>query len=154
MIQLHRQLFGALAAVVMVGTFGLTQPAVAADMAPAAQAKADPVEAQIVHLRKQLQITDAQSQQFDAVAQVMRDNRSSHEAMVTDLRRNEKTMTAVEDLQNYGKIAQDHADGVKKLAVAFETLYGSMSDDQKKMADHVFRQHKRRAMQHASAKAQ
>ena len=48
-------------------------------------------------------------------------------------------MNAVDDLHSYEAIADAHAAGVKKLMTAFETLYASLSDAQKKNADAVFR---------------
>ena len=50
-----------------------------------------------------------------------------------------KAMTAVEDLKSYSEIAQAHADGLKNFIPVFEALYASMSDDQKKDADTLFR---------------
>ena len=151
----HRKFFGTLAAAAFAGTLALAMPAMADDVAPAAHTHhhakpgQDPVEAQISRLRNQLHITDAQNDAFNAVAQVMRDNRSAHEALVQQKRQNVATQSAVDDLNNYADIAQAHADGVKKLAASFATLYGSLSDDQKKAADDVFREHKRRMMHHA-----
>jgi Spy/CpxP family protein refolding chaperone len=156
MIHLPHKLFATAAAIAVAGALSLAAPAVAADAATAAQVRngSNLVEAQIARLHDQLHITDAQSAQFNAFAQVMRDNRNAHEALVKEKRRNEKTMTAVDDLNNYAEIAQAHAEGVKTLAAAFATLYASLSDDQKKTADEVFRQHKRRAMRHVMKKPQ
>ena len=39
----------------------------------------------------------------------------------------------------YAKTMDAHADGVHKFATAFQPLYDSMSDAQKKTADEVFR---------------
>jgi hypothetical protein len=107
------------------------------------------VEARIKDLHDKLQITDAQSAQWNDVAQAMRDNAKTHEEMIKEMRKNEKTMSAADDLNAYAKLAQAHADGVQKLAAAFNTLYGQMSPAQKKAADAVFREHRRQAMHHA-----
>jgi hypothetical protein len=48
-------------------------------------------------------------------------------------------MTAVDDLKSYQKHAQAHVDGLKNLIASFATLYAAMSDDQKRIADDVFR---------------
>ena len=48
-------------------------------------------------------------------------------------------MNAAENMQSYAQIAELHAQDTQKLAAAFQTLYGSMSDAQKKNADTVFR---------------
>ena len=64
-----------------------------------------------------------------------------------------RTMSAVDDLETYQKIAQAHADGLQKLVTAFQPVYDSMSDDQKKNADQVFGQFEgHRGMTKASAK--
>jgi hypothetical protein len=49
-----------------------------------------------------------------------------------------QSMTAVDDLKTYQKFAQAHVDGLKNLTSSFETLYNSMPDPQKKVADQVF----------------
>jgi hypothetical protein len=158
MIHLHHKLLGAIAAATIACTSALVVPAMAADTAPTTQSRAktgiDPVEAQVTRLHDQLHITAAQTEQFNALAQVMRDNRTSHAEQVKEKRQNEANMTALEDMQAYAEIAQNHADGAKKLATAFETLYSSLSDDQKKAADEAFRQHKRRVMRHVTQKSQ
>ena len=145
-----RQTLAAVVAFAVMGAGAL--PALAADQAPQAAPSAsarqhhggDPVEAKIADLHGKLQITDAQAGQWNTVAQVMRDNDKGYAQLVREKRQNEKTMTAVEDLRAYQQIAEAHADGVKKLAVAFEALYDSMSPGQKAIADDVFRAHKMR----------
>ena len=49
-----------------------------------------------------------------------------------------QNMSAVDDLKSYQKFAQAHVDGLKNLISAFGTLYESMPDAQKKIADGVF----------------
>src|SRR5215469_9712879 len=97
------------------------------------------VDARIASLHKRLKITAAQEPQWQQVAQVMRDNATQIEQLVKERDAKLKTMTAVDNLQTYSDIAQAHADGLKKLVPVFDTLYGSMSDAQKKVADGVFR---------------
>jgi hypothetical protein len=50
-----------------------------------------------------------------------------------------QNMSAMQDLQTYQQVAQAHVDGLKNLTAAFSTLYNAMPDDQKKVADEVFR---------------
>lgn len=110
------------------------------------------VEARIASLHKRLKITAAQEPQWQQVAQVMRDNASQIEQLVKERNAKVKTMTAVDNLQTYSDIAQAHADGLKKLVPVFDTLYGSMSDAQKKIADAVFRgMAERHAARHKAA---
>jgi hypothetical protein len=108
--------------------------------AVAAKASAeDRVEARITELRTQINITPAQEGQWREVTQVMRDNAKTLDRLVKLRLKNAKTMTAVEDIKSYGKIAAAHADGVQKLTPVFEALYDSMSEAQKKEADEAFR---------------
>jgi hypothetical protein len=50
------------------------------------------------------------------------------------------TMSALDDMKQYGQITQANADGTKRLVDAFEPLYTSLSPEQKKLADANFRQ--------------
>ncbi len=124
-----------------------TQPS-AAQPAPAASATThakrspvDRVEARITQLHKQLKITAAQQPQWDALAQVMRDNAQQMETALKARAQTVSTGSAVDDLHSYEAIADAHADGLKKFVPAFEALYATMSDDQKKTTDAVFRDH-------------
>src|SRR5208282_4601248 len=107
-------------------------------------APANRVESHIKSLHDQLKITPAQESQWAAVAQAMRDSSNQMQTLVQQRAQNSKTMTAVDDLHSYQAIARAHLEGLNKLVPAFETLYASMSDAQKKNADGVF-QHKVRA---------
>ncbi|WP_158240733.1 Spy/CpxP family protein refolding chaperone [Telmatospirillum siberiense] len=124
----------------------------AAAAAPAKQASghhkewAQRVEKRIDELHKTLQIKSDQEQLWSAVAQTMRDNATGMGDMIRDARSKEKETSAIEDLQNYQKIAQAHADGAARLVTAFQPLYESMSPEQKKVADTVFEHHKRGPM--------
>ena len=96
------------------------------------------VEARIKELHTLLSITPAQEELWNNVAQVMRDNAKTMDALITARSENAKTMTAVDDFKSYGEITQAHADGIQKFIPVFEALYASMSDAQKKNADIVF----------------
>ena len=128
-------------------------PAAAAPTAQATKHSAR-VEAHIADLKKRLKITDAESKQWDDFAQVMRDNGTAMETALQE-RDASKGISAVQDLQSYAKIAQTHADGVQKLAAAFQPLYDSLSPEQKKNADTIFeqRRHGREAAEHGKKKS-
>jgi hypothetical protein len=96
------------------------------------------VDARIQTLHQQLHITAQQEPQWDAVAQIMRDNATSMRQMVSDRQTKGTSMSAVDDLRSYEAIADAHADNLKKLIPAFDALYSTMSDDQKKTADALF----------------
>jgi protein CpxP len=139
-----------------VGAFAQTQPpAAGAAAAPRAKASArasmspeQRVERHITQLHAQLRITPEQQTQWDQFAQVMRDNAKSMDQALQQRAAGFGTMNAVDDMQSYAQIAQQHAQDTQKLATAFQTLYASMSDDQKKNADAVFQERTARAAQH------
>ena len=110
------------------------------------------VEARIKALHEQLHITDAQEAQWNDVARVMRDNAKSIEDLIKQRDQNIKTMNAMDDLRSYQALAEAHSEGLKKLVAAFGVLYDGMSDDQKKIADTVFRRSERRPPARAPAK--
>jgi Spy/CpxP family protein refolding chaperone len=98
----------------------------------------DRAEARIKDMHAKLKITPAQEDQWGKIAQEMRDNAQSMDTLTQARVANAKTMTAVDDLKSYGEIAEAHANGIKKFTPLFETLYASMSDAQKKLADDLF----------------
>jgi hypothetical protein len=54
-------------------------------------------------------------------------------------------MSAPDNMRNFAQIEQARAQGVQNLAASFETLYGTFSEDQKKIADAMFRHYEDRA---------
>lgn len=115
----------------------IAAPARAQGSAPKAQS-ASQIESRITGLRKELRVTADQDAQWDDLAQVMRDNAQKMRADIAERSKNLKGMSAVEDLQSYERIADEHADGLKRLVPAFQALYVKMSPAQQKNADHVF----------------
>jgi len=111
---------------------------------PSGRAREDAVETRIKDLHQKLKITPAQEAQWNAVAQVMRQNAHELDAVLNERAQKLHAMNAVEDLRSYEKLADAHADGLKKLVPAFEALYNTMSEEQKKTADTVFARHERR----------
>lgn len=101
------------------------------------------VEKRITELHQKLQIKAEQEQLWGTVAQTMRDNATALGDLMREARGKESDTSAIEDLQNYQKIAQAHADGAAHLVSAFQPLYDSMSPEQKKVADTVFEEHRR-----------
>jgi len=110
------------------------------------------IDARIKSLHTRLHITAAQEPQWQQVAQAMRDNAASIDKLVRERNAKVRTMTAVQNLQTYADIAQAHADGLKTLVPAFDNLYQSMSDAQKKNADAVFRRIAEHYAHHAAPK--
>lgn len=97
------------------------------------------VERRIQDLHTRLKITPDQEAQWKQVADVMRQNAAAVEAAIKERAQNAKSMNAMDNLRSYETIAQAHQEGMQRLIPAFQTLYDSMPDAQKKNADEVFR---------------
>ena len=108
--------------------------------APAAKrlSRAERVEARIKSLHDQLKITDAQTPQWDAVAQVMRDNAVAERALHQQRAKSRATGNAVDNLRSYQQLIELHDQGLQKLIPVFQTLYETMSPEQKQLADAAF----------------
>jgi hypothetical protein len=106
---------------------------------------ADHSEARITELHNKLHITAAQEDLWTAVAEAIRENGKAMQSSLSDRQSRLKTMTAIDDLKSFEVIADQHAEGLKKLIPAFEALYASMTPEQQKHADHVFGEHQRHA---------
>jgi len=111
------------------------------------------VEARITSLHSKLGITADQESKWKDVTDVMYENADAIRPLIEARKANGASMNAVDDLKSYAQIADVHADGVKKFAVAFEPLYNSFSDAQKKTADAMFRKAGHRGAKHHHAKA-
>jgi protein CpxP len=103
------------------------------------ESRADRVEQHITQLHTELHITPAQQGEWDQFAQVMRENAKNMGKTLEQRGTTYASMNAAENMQSYAQVAEVHAQDTQKLAAAFQTLYGSMSDEQKKNADAVFR---------------
>lgn len=96
-------------------------------------------EAQIKQLQDELNITEAQNVLWNNVTQVMRENAKEMDAITKDSSERTKTMNAVEHLKFHSQITEAHLNQMKKFIPPFEALYASMSDEQKKITDTIFR---------------
>jgi uncharacterized membrane protein len=103
------------------------------------QSLQDKVEQRIADMHETLHITAAQDAQFEKFADVMRGNAEQMDVTLTSLSGKAATATAVASLQSYAAIAQQHAQDVQKLSTAFQELYGSLTPEQQKDADEMFR---------------
>jgi protein CpxP len=108
---------------------------------------AERVEARIQELHAKLHITPAQEDLWKNVTQVMRDNAKTMDDLTQARAAKAATMTAVDALKAYSAIADGHAEGLKRFIPVFEALYASMPDTQKRQADTLFRQYRRRGAQ-------
>jgi len=104
-----------------------------------AETKAETVEQRITSLHTALKITPDEEANWTGVAQAMRENAAKMEELSAEKKAQpSESMTAVDDLKTYEKFTHAHYDGLKNLISSFETLYASMPDQQKHVADHVF----------------
>jgi LTXXQ motif family protein len=133
------------AAVGMLGcaTIAASPQTAAAGMPPEvllvqAQPPAQPpnVEANIASLHQRLQITPAQEAQFNAVANVMRQNARA-EASAPQPPAN---ASAVDHLRAEVQYDDMELAGMKRLLPALEALYAVLSPTQRQTADALFRQ--------------
>jgi protein CpxP len=137
-----RYFLPSLALLAMAGTATLAVPSFAAD-APAAAGKAsmsheEKTDDRIKSIHDKLGITGDQEKAFGKLADVMRDNAKNMDEAVAKQEAAEQTASALDDLKAYQATAQAHADNVKELIPAFESLYAVLNDDQKKEADSLF----------------
>jgi protein CpxP len=120
-----------------------------------AQRRMDNVEQQITTMHSQLSITDAQSKQWDAYAQTMRDNAQKTSDALSGRRQKMAAMNADDVMKSYAELAQMHADQMQKLASAWSDVYAVLTPDQKQTADTLFHNrplHPRAAMHKHTAK--
>ncbi len=133
----------------LLGTTMLATPLVAASAqnapvktasAPdATQTKGETVEQRITALHTAMKITPDEETKWNGVAQAMRENATQMDKLLASTRTTPpQSMSAVDDLKTYEKFAQAHVDGLKNLISAFTSLYDTMPDAQKKVADKVF----------------
>jgi protein CpxP len=109
------------------------------------------VEQRIADMHATLHITSAQEKQWDSFAQVMLDNAQAMDG-VMGKRADPATLSAEQSLAEYAAITQQHAQNVQKLSTAFHMLYGSLSAEQKKSADEMFRSNAEQRDQKAAQK--
>jgi periplasmic protein CpxP/Spy len=99
------------------------------------------VDKRIAHMHAQLKITPEQETAWNAFAQVMRTNVTATDDAYKQRSATLATMSAPDNMANFAQIEQARAQGIQNLATAFQTLYSGFSDDQKKIADTMFRRY-------------
>jgi hypothetical protein len=137
-----RYLLPSIALLAMAGTATVAAPSFAAD-AGAMSGKAstsheEKTDDRIKMLHDKLGITGDQEKPFGKLADVMRDNAKNMDEALAKREEAEKTASALDDLKAYQATAQAHADNVKELIPAFESLYAVLNDHQKQEADALF----------------
>jgi protein CpxP len=107
------------------------------------------VEHRINELHAQLRITPAERPQWDKFAEVMRENARDMDQAFIQRSQQFQSMNALQNMQSYQQIADAHAQHLQKLVPAFEDLYNAMPEQQKRIADQVFRENAEQRQQSA-----
>jgi hypothetical protein len=110
-------------------------------------------EQRINDLHTRLHITAQQQSQWDQFAQAMRDNAKDLDQAYQQRATGFDSMNAVQNMQSYAQIEQTRSQDLQKLVPAFQTLYASLSDQQKQQADALFRNQTEHAQQRRAASA-
>jgi hypothetical protein len=97
------------------------------------------IEGRLAFLKTELKISDAQSAQWNALADVIRQNDRARRQRAEQLRADRrKPMDALAQLQLREQLASARAGELKQFVAAFQPLYATMSDDQKQTANELF----------------
>lgn len=116
---------------------------------PADSSKPEDIEKRIADLRQAMQITPAQEPVWNDLAKVMRENAGKMKAFMDKWSAQYDKINAVENLKAHLEMADENARAMRQLIPAFEKLYSSMADDQKKIADDVFAYRKEKSQKKA-----
>lgn len=112
-------------------------------LAQAAPSHASPspiarVDAHIARLHAQLGITANERPQWDALADVMRDNAESMQRMYRQRTARIAHMNAMQVLDSYRAFARLHVAALDRLVPAFRHLYAVLTPAQRRTADDLF----------------
>jgi periplasmic protein CpxP/Spy len=146
-------IFRALVMVLSLG--GLALADMSADPASAQETKArrhadgqtlaapptfDPIAARIKYLHDRLRITPDQEPLWDTVAQVIRSNAQDTAPLLRERLRAKTSGSALDVLHSYEALGEAQLDSLKQFIAAFDSLYASVSESQKKIADAILRE--------------
>ncbi len=105
---------------------------------------AEHAESRIKLLEDALQLTAAQKDSWNNVTLIMRENAKAMDALRKERADVKDTLNAVDRLKFHSQISEVQLEQLKKLIPAFETLYVSMSIEQKSQADAIMQTGKHR----------
>jgi protein CpxP len=109
------------------------------------------VAQRIADLHSQLHITSAQEPKWNKFAAVMRNNARQLDQAYQQRADKLDSMNALQNMESYARIEKTRVNDVQKLVPAFRTLYASLSPQQKKTADELFRARAQQAQEHHQA---
>jgi hypothetical protein len=102
------------------------------------------IEARLAYAKTALKITDAQTKQWNAVADVLRKQAKEKDAEFETMRANHEKgeqMSVIDRMEMRQKMMVTHAASLSELIAAAKPLYASLSDEQKKTADELLKPH-------------
>lgn len=114
------------------------------------RARPSRIEGRLAFLKTELKITDAQSQQWNAFADVLRQQDKARRERLEQYRATKKRdSTALERFERRQKASEARAEEMKTFLAAFRPLYEALDEQQKKTADELFsRPHRHRMHRH------
>lgn len=127
----------------MIVSFSISNISFAEPNSPASNPLIKPslvehLDAHFAVLHDKLKITRDQESKWREFTQVMLENIQTMQVLEEKRQQSAGAMTALEDLKSYSTIANEHANGIKRFIPAFEALYNSMSEEQRRNADSLF----------------
>jgi hypothetical protein len=100
------------------------------------------IEARLAYAKTALKITDAQSKQWNAVADVLRKQAKERDATITAMvqardANKDAHHSIIDRLEMGQKMAAKRAAGLSELLAVAQPLYAVLSEEQKETADHL-----------------
>ena len=129
----------------MMNMMGMMRMMEMPDPGMGAMATIDRVEGRIAFLRTELKITEAQASAWNAFADALRTNAQKlgevRAAMMAKHAGQQQPSTLADRLELQERWFLARLDGTRAIKFAFTSLYGTLSDDQKKTADELLAPH-------------
>jgi len=99
----------------------------------------NPITERLKYPHDRLRITPAQEPLWANLARVMQDNAKAMTPLIRERVQVTKNTTAVEMLEIYERLGEVQLERLKNFRAAFQALYDKLSDQQKRIADAIFR---------------
>ena len=110
-------------------------------MGPAAMRPLQHIEGQLAFYKTELKITDAQTAQWNAFADTIRDNATRLRQAMMQAMEAKETATALDMMQRRTAMLTAQLDVTKAVQATAKPLYDALSADQRKVADELMAQH-------------
>lgn len=113
-----------------------------AGMAPGAARAFDRIEGQLAYFRTELGVTEAQTPQWNAFAEVVRAQTGKlREAHMQGMASAAQPASAPAQLERRAELLRAQLDATEAVAAAVSTLYATLGDEQKRTADALMAEH-------------